>query len=75
VTVASLTTLHREITACNACARLREHCEAVAIEKKRAYIDQDYWGKPVPPFGDADAQLLVIGLAPAAHHFLEPESH
>ncbi len=59
--------LAREVIACELCPRLREYCTRVAQVKKRAYRDQDYWGKPVPPFGDPLARLLVIGLAPAAH--------
>src|SRR5205823_13119717 len=50
-----------------ACARLRTHCVTVARERKRAFRDETYWGRPVPGFGDAAARLLVVGLAPAAH--------
>jgi len=49
------------------CPRLVEYRRQVAATKRRAYRDWDYWGKPVPPFGDPGARLLVIGLAPAAH--------
>ncbi len=63
----SLQVLHEEIVACNKCKRLRRHCQEVARVKRRAYLDQEYWGKPVPPFGDQSAQLLIIGLAPGAH--------
>ena len=59
--------LTREVIACNRCPRLREYCTRVAEIKRRAYRDQEYWGKPVPGFGDPHAKLLVIGLAPAAH--------
>jgi uracil-DNA glycosylase len=59
--------LAREVVACNRCPRLRIYSEHIAQEKRRAYRDWTYWGKPVPPFGDHDARLLVIGLAPAAH--------
>lgn len=59
--------LSNEVVACERCPRLREYCERVAREKRRAYRDQEYWGRPVPPFGDPKARLLVIGLAPAAH--------
>ena len=52
---------------CNLCPRLREHCIEVARVKRRAFRDWDYWGKPVPSFGDPKARLLIIGLAPAAH--------
>ena len=59
--------LGRGIVACRACPRLVEHRERVAREKRRAYRDWDYWGRPVPGFGDSRAKLLIIGLAPAAH--------
>jgi len=59
--------LAREVIACERCPRLREYCARVAQIKKKAYRDQVYWGRPVPPFGDPHARLLVIGLAPAAH--------
>jgi len=55
------------VIACTLCPRLRAHCERVAREKKRAFQDQAYWGKPVPSLGDPRARLLVVGLAPAAH--------
>ena len=63
----SLDALARAIVACEACPRLRAHCERVAREKKRAFHDETYWGKPVPGFGDPDARLVIVGLAPAAH--------
>jgi uracil-DNA glycosylase len=63
----SLAILQQEIVACNQCKRLRKHCQEVARVKRRAYIDQEYWGKPVPAFGDPAARLLIIGLAPGAH--------
>ncbi len=56
-----------EIVACRRCPRLVEHRERMAREKRRAFRDWDYWGKPLPGFGDPDARLVVIGLAPAAH--------
>ena len=59
--------LERGVTACEQCPRLREHCAAVAAEKRRAFRDQTYWGRPVPGFGDPRARLLIVGLAPAAH--------
>ncbi len=62
-----LASLDREIIACRFCPRLVEHREEVARQKRRAYVDWDYWGKPLPGFGDARARLLVIGLAPGAH--------
>ena len=63
----ALKVLRDRIIACERCPRLREYCREVARVKRRAYLDQDYWGRPVPPFGEADARLLVVGLAPAAH--------
>src|SRR6266404_7303926 len=59
--------LDEEIEACRKCPRLVRHREKVAREKRRAYREWTYWGKPVPGFGDARAQLLILGLAPAAH--------
>jgi uracil-DNA glycosylase family 4 len=59
--------LARRIVACERCPRLRVHCRRVARGKKREFRDWDYWGKPVPGFGDPRARLLVVGLAPAAH--------
>lgn len=63
----SLAGVQRAIIACNLCQRLRRHCRAVAREKKREFRDWEYWGKPVPGFGDPRGRLLVVGLAPAAH--------
>ena len=62
-----LAKLQREIIHCEACPRLRQHCQHVAEIKRRAYQDWEYWGKPVPSFGDENARLLLIGLAPGAH--------
>jgi uracil-DNA glycosylase len=62
-----LAILNEEITGCEKCARLVVHREKVAREKRRAYLDWMYWGKPVPGFGDAGAELLLLGLAPGAH--------
>jgi len=56
-----------EISHCTACPRLVEWRERVAVEKRAAYADEIYWGRPVPSFGDPDARILVVGLAPAAH--------
>ena len=63
----SLAVLHDEIVACRACPRLVEWREEVAREKRAAYRDWDYWGRPVPGFGDPAARLVIVGLAPAAH--------
>jgi uracil-DNA glycosylase family 4 len=62
-----LRVLNEEIVACTKCPRLVRYREKVAREKRRAYREWTYWGKPVPGFGDARAQLLILGLAPAAH--------
>jgi uracil-DNA glycosylase family 4 len=59
--------LERRVSECRACPRLVEHRERVAIEKRAAFRDQEYWGRPVPSFGDPRAGLLIVGLAPAAH--------
>lgn len=63
----SLTDLEQEILACRKCARLVAWREQVAQQKRRAYLDQPYWGKPVPAFGNEKARLMIIGLAPGAH--------
>jgi uracil-DNA glycosylase len=62
-----LKVLADEIVACRKCARLVKYREKVAREKRRAYREWEYWGKPVAGFGDSNAQLLILGLAPAAH--------
>ena len=62
-----LSALTAEIVACRACPRLVEWREDVAREKRAAYRDEEYWGRPVPGFGDRNARLLLVGLAPAAH--------
>jgi uracil-DNA glycosylase family 4 len=59
--------LNRRIIACERCPRLREYCRQVAEEKRRAFLEWDYWAKPVPNFGQQSARLLIVGLAPAAH--------
>src|SRR5437870_13799702 len=63
----SLEGLTSEIIACRKCPRLVHHREAVARMKRAAFREWEYWGRPVPGFGDAHARLLVVGLAPAAH--------
>ncbi|HEV8718940.1 MAG TPA: uracil-DNA glycosylase [Candidatus Binatia bacterium] len=63
----SLAQLQHQITHCSRCPRLVVHREQVAQEKVKRYRDWDYWGRPVPSFGDPQARLLIIGLAPAAH--------
>lgn len=59
--------LNEAIVRCRACPRLVDWRESVAKIKRRQYADCDYWGKPVPGFGDPNARLLIVGLAPAAH--------
>jgi uracil-DNA glycosylase len=63
----TLDRIRQEIVGCNRCARLRTYCQRIATEKRKAYRDDVYWGKPVPGFGDPRARVLVLGLAPAAH--------
>jgi len=63
----SLTAVRDAIVSCERCPRLRAYCAEVARTKKRAHRDDVYWGKPVPGFGDPDARLLLVALAPAAH--------
>jgi len=59
--------LNRRIVRCERCPRLREYCRQIATEKRKAYLDWTYWGRPLPNFGDPQARLLIVGLAPAAH--------
>lgn len=63
----SLSTLRDDVVACRACPRLVAWREQVAVDKRAAYRDEDYWARPVPGFGDPAARLIVVGLAPAAH--------
>ena len=63
----SLTTIKRQIVSCQRCPRLRAYCARVARQKRAAFRDDVYWGRPVPGFGDRRARVLVLGLAPAAH--------
>ncbi|MBX5482195.1 MAG: uracil-DNA glycosylase [Myxococcaceae bacterium] len=63
----ALARLHAEIITCRACPRLVAWREKVATEKRRAFRDQTYWGRPLPGFGDPKAKIVIIGLAPAAH--------
>ena len=66
-TVITLVSVSRQIVSCDRCERLRTYCARVAREKKAAYRDDTYWGRPVPGFGDPLARVLVVALAPAAH--------
>jgi uracil-DNA glycosylase family 4 len=63
----SLRIINHEITECRACPRLVDYREQVAVTKRRAYRDHTYWGRGVPGFGDPQAELVLIGLAPGAH--------
>jgi uracil-DNA glycosylase len=63
----SLATLNARIAQCELCPRLRAHCTSVARIKRRAYLEWEYWGRPVPSFGDPQARVLALGLAPGAH--------
>ncbi len=56
-----------DLAGCRRCPRLAAHREAVAVKKRRAYRDQEYWGAPVPGFGDPAARIVIVGLAPGAH--------
>jgi uracil-DNA glycosylase family 4 len=62
-----LTAVRDAIISCDRCPRLRGYCAEIARTKRHAYRDEVYWGRPVPGFGDPDARLLLVGLAPAAH--------
>jgi uracil-DNA glycosylase len=62
-----LQVLNQEVVSCVRCPRLVEFREKIGREKRRAYKDQEYWAKPVPGFGDPNAKVLILGLAPGAH--------
>jgi uracil-DNA glycosylase family 4 len=63
----SLASIEREVTTCRRCPRLVEWRERVAVEKRAAFRDEEYWGRPIPGFGDPRARVVILGLAPAAH--------
>ena len=63
----SLSDVHHDIVTCNKCARLRSYCTDIARVKRAAFCNDTYWAKPVPGFGDPNARVLILGLAPAAH--------
>lgn len=63
----ALAALNARIVACELCPRLRAHCREVAEKRRRAYADWEYWGRPVPSFGDPKARVMALGLAPGAH--------
>jgi uracil-DNA glycosylase len=64
---APLDQLNARIVACERCPRLRAYCEQIARVRRRLYADWEYWGRPVPSFGDPHARVLILGLAPGAH--------
>jgi len=63
----NLSELEKDILECTKCARLVTFREKIAREKRRSYVDWDYWGKAVPGYGDPNAKIMILGLAPAAH--------
>ena len=63
----SIETINRRVVHCTRCPELRTYCAQIASEKKRAYLGETYWGKPVPSFGEDCAQIMIVGLAPGAH--------
>ena len=63
----TLSDLNAQVVRCERCPRLREHCANVAQVKRRAYREWEYWGRPVPSFGDEKARVMALGLAPGAH--------
>ena len=63
----ALTLVRDQIVTCERCPRLRDYCQRIGREKRRAYLLDTYWARPVPGFGDPAARLLIVGLAPAAH--------
>jgi uracil-DNA glycosylase family 4 len=67
VSAKTITAINAQVVRCTKCTELRVYCRQVAAEKKRAYRDWTYWGKPVPAFGDAKARVVLVGLAPGAH--------
>ena len=66
-TSSALKQIHENIISCERCLRLREYCQRIGETRRRAYIDQTYWARPVPGFGDPKARILILGLAPGAH--------
>ncbi len=63
----SLTKVHHDIVTCSKCERLRTYCTEIARVKRAAFRNETYWARPVPGFGDPNARMLILGLAPAAH--------
>lgn len=66
-TLQQLATARENIIHCELCPRLRTYCTGIGETKRRAYLDWEYWAKPVPGFGDPNARVLITGLAPGAH--------
>ena len=69
----ALAVLTDEVVSCRRCPRLVAWREQVAAEKRAAFADEEYWGRPVPGFGDPEAHVVIVGLAPAAHHQDSPD--
>jgi uracil-DNA glycosylase family 4 len=67
MSVSEIEKIERSVVRCTKCPELRTYCRQIATEKKRAYLDWTYWGKPVPAFGDPNARVVLVGLAPGAH--------
>jgi len=67
VKFSSLAELGKAVISCELCPRLRRYCRQVSRKKRRQFINWEYWGKPLPGFGDPEARLMILGLAPAAH--------
>lgn len=63
----SLKDINNAVVKCELCPELREYCKKIATEKRRSFADWNYWGKPVEAFGDHNAKIMIVGLAPAAH--------
>jgi len=63
----TLASVRESVISCERCPRLRKYCQQIGREKRRAYRDDTYWARPVPGFGDPNARVLIVGLAPAAH--------
>lgn len=63
----SFPAIRRQVISCQRCPRLRAYCARIAKDKRAGYRDEEYWGRPVPSFGDRRARVLVLGMAPGAH--------
>lgn len=63
----SIASIHKRIISCKSCPRLTAWCKEIAHTKTKRFMDQEYWGKPVPGFGDPESQIVMVGLAPGAH--------